>query len=177
MQSMSIDQLACYCDALQRIEASEQAMEEALSKATVEERIEAYWERFDRLISALNTRDKIIAAVLGHVEGQLQVFDKLKELASNAILNLVDKGLTPNKFQWKDEYLSSMQGLILAKLDASIKADSDFRVVLVRSFLEKVLMKRLPEFALEYRERGQPMVAQAMEELAEAGANDGLIER
>jgi len=35
-------------------------------------------------------------------------------------------------------------------------------------FLKQVLPNRLSEFALEYRSRGQPILAQVMEQLAES---------
>ena len=36
----------------------------------------------------------------------------------------------------------------------------------IMRFLKRVLPNRLPEFALEYRQRGHPILAQVMEQLA-----------
>jgi hypothetical protein len=57
-------------------------------------------------------------------------------------------------------------GVILRRWTKLITADPDFRHVQIMEFLTRVLPIRLAEFAEAARERGNPILAQVMEELA-----------
>jgi hypothetical protein len=171
MQWMSVDQLDRYSDVLQTIEREKEAVErlkEQIDPKTPLMQYPGAFESFLRLMAAEDRKILIERQLVIQVGGQLRAWEKLGLVACKAIESLVSEGSIPNTCGGSARFFSLMYQQILKTCGASIKEDSDFRQVQIMQFLKKVLVNRLPQFALEYRERGQPVVAQVMEELAEA---------
>jgi hypothetical protein len=75
------------------------------------------------------------------------------------------------KFSARSVALSVFGSLFISKFlkptAPSSKTIRYFRHMQIIQFLKRMLPNRLPEFALEYRERGHPILAQVMEKLAD----------
>jgi hypothetical protein len=160
MQFLSVDQLARYNDALETIDKFASGLDPTHFTVEVLGRSQG------PLVKAVLTNAEIrdVLARLG------RAWKKLEPLACQAIENLVGEGLIPTTRG--ANYFLLVYLHIMQQEGGSIKSDEDFQGVSILQFLKRLLVGRLPEFAIEYRERGQPMVAQAMEELAEFEDND-----
>jgi hypothetical protein len=159
MQFLSIDQLARYNDALETIDELASGLEPADFESAV--------LKPGSLGEALLTKAEITPALARLA----RAWKKLEPLAFQAIADLVAEGLMPSTCGGEQSYFFLLYQHILEKAGGSIKGDQDFQGVLMLQFLKRLLVARLPGLAIEYRERGQPMVAQAVEELAEFEAN------
>jgi hypothetical protein len=119
-----------------------------------------------RLHGALETKTEIVKEVVAKTSGQFSAFKKLAPLAFGAMEELVNDGTTPNKCDGRKKFWALVYGVILRRWTKLITADPDFRHVQIMEFLTRVLPIRLAEFAEAARERGNPILAQVMEELA-----------
>ncbi len=171
MQLMNPDELDRYGDSLETIEKeqaiqadfAQQARTHNPSKKLTSQERDSFLGSIGRRAAALTVKNEMIQKLVG----QVPAWEKLVTMACQTMESLVQEGMTPNKSGGQREFFKLVYHRILRTWGGDIKRDPDFQHVHISEFLERMLVIRLPELAAQYRERGNPILAQVMEELAE----------
>jgi hypothetical protein len=170
MQWMSVDELTRYSNALETIEREEALYAELSKEIDPKRPLIEYKEAFEsmwRLCAAQDLKTRIVGQTIDRVKATSKAWDKLKEMALAGIAGLVDAGVTPDNCGGSERFWRLVYQHLLKTYGARIKDNPDFQHVQIMQFLKRVLPNRLPEFAFEYRQRGHPILAQVMEQLAD----------
>jgi len=99
--------------------------------------------------------------------GQSRGYRKLEPLACKAMEQLVNDGVRPTSCGGRAKFFAAVYGVILRRWGNVIATEPAFKNVEIIKFLNHVFVNRLAANAAVYRERGNPILAQVMEELAE----------
>jgi len=170
MQWMSVDQLTRYGDALETIEREEALYAELRKEIDPKRPLIEYKKEFEsmsRLCAAQDLKMRIEGQTIDRIKATSKGWDKLKEMALAGVERLVDGVLHLMVAVAPRGFGSLFISTFLKPHGAFIKDDPGFRHVQIMQFLKRVLPNRLPEFALEYRQRGHSILAQVMEQLAD----------
>jgi len=179
MEWMSDDQLERYTRILERLETTRAEFDAAMEvwrdydkeqgRATTEWHpakhrafeTEAAWsEALDAKIAMM----KDITKVVGR---NVQAWEALAKMALTVMGELVDGGKLPANCGGAGAYWRLIYGRILTEWGDGLRRNPIFRHVRIMEFLTTMLVNRLPNYAEDARQKGNVILAQVMEELAE----------
>jgi hypothetical protein len=111
---------------------------------------------------AVELKQEIIDKLVSQSRG----YRKLEPLACEAMEEVVIDGVTPTSCRGAEKFFARVYGVILRQWGKMIATDPAFKNVQITKFLNRAFVNRLADFAAVYRQRGNPILAQVMEELA-----------
>jgi hypothetical protein len=173
MRCMSADELERFTNILETIEReqawfdkfrSERAPDTPLGSLPAKQREELFGNR-SRWEKAIDER----TAILGKYANQSEAWVKLIDYSLSAIESLFDQGKLNREVTERDEFWRLVYHRILIDQGTEIGRDPKFRNVKVLEILKDWVADCLPGFAERFREKGNPVLAQTLEALAERG--------
>ena len=96
-----------------------------------------------------------------------RAWEAIAQMAIEAIAALVNEGTLPSNSDSLEKYWRLVYERILTKWAKRLQSDPSFRYVRIMEFLTKIFVNRLPQLAVDARRNGNPMLAQAFDDLTQ----------
>jgi gamma-glutamylcysteine synthetase len=169
MRFMSVDELDRFANILETIE-KEHAWFNAFKESATPDGPLTDRERSD-FIEHMSTERGAMSErseMIGKYTNQVHAWEKLVTYSLTAIESLFEKGKL-DQVDDLNQFWQLVYYRVLIDRGSEIGRDPSFRNVKILEVQKELLTERLPGFAERFRERGNPILAIMLEELASTG--------
>jgi hypothetical protein len=173
MRLMSADELDRFTDILETIEKDQAWLDNFKSEVDPNTRLTALPDKErDDLMAHMGRWERAVSErvkMMSKYSNQVYAWVELINYSLAAIETLFDQGKLNREVADRDEFWRLVYHRILSDRGSEISKDRRFRNVKILEVLKDWLTDCLPGFAERFRERGNPILAQALEALARNG--------